>query len=395
MPKIAFTARWTDAVDPPEKGQVDWFDERTTGFGLRLSAAGRKSWFVMYRHAGRLRRYTLGSYPALGLADAREKAKELLHRAAMGEDPATEKSINRGAPTFGEMAEEYIEKYAKQRKRSWEEDRRILDYDLLPRWKNVKAQDIKRRDVIALLDEIARRAPIQANRTLALIRKLYNWGIGRDLVEANPCSQVKAPSKENRKDRVLTEEEIRVFWATLATASMTELVRLCLKLQLVTAQRKGEIVIAEWSEFDLKAGWWTIPADKAKNGFTHRVPLSSLTLKILEQIRTLSGESRWLFPSARTDKAILDTSVDHALKKCMALFGLAEFTPHDLRRTAASHMTGLGVSRLTVSKILNHVESGITAVYDRHSYDSEKRQALDLWADKLTQIVAGAEKGEA
>lgn len=387
MPKCSFTVRWIDSVILPDKGQLDYFDSRTSGLGLRISSAGKKSWFVMYRHAGRLRRYTIGTYPALGLTHARDKAKELMHESAMGNDPATDKQVNRSAPTFGEMAVQYIELYAMTNKRSWKEDQRILDHDLLPKWKNVKAHEIKRRDIISLLDVIAQRAPIQANRTLALLRKMFNWAISRDLVEANPCTAVKMPAKENRKDRMLSDDEICIFWDKLTNASMSELTRLCLKFQLVTAQRKGEIIIAEWSEFDLNNGWWTIPSEKAKNKLSHRVPMSPLALQLLEQIKSLSGESRWLFPSSKGDKPVLDTSIDHALHKNEAKFGIPPFTPHDLRRTAASHMTGMGVSRLTVSKILNHVESGITAVYDRHSYDREKRKALDKWGDKLTKIL--------
>lgn len=387
MPTNSFTNRWIDAVAAPDKGQVDYFDEKTTGLGLRVSTSGRKTWFVMYRHAGRLRRYTIGTYPTLGLADAREKGKELLNEAAKGADPATTKQVNRGAPTFGEVANQYIELYAKPNKRSWKEDQRILDYDLLPKWKNVKAHDIKRRDIINLLDIVVQRAPIQANRTLALLRKMFNWAISRDLVETSPCSAVKMPAKENQKDRVLNEEEIAIFWHGLVSASMSELTRLCLKFQLVTAQRKGEIVIAEWCEFDLSNGWWTIPSAKSKNELAHRVPLSPLALELLQQIKVLSGESRWLFPSRSGDKSVLDTSIDHALHKNEAIFPIPAFTPHDLRRTAASHMTSLGVSRLTVSKILNHVESGITAVYDRHSYDQEKREALDRWGQRLAIMI--------
>jgi integrase len=388
MPTCSFTHRWIDTVKAPEKGQTDYFDERTTGLGLRISSAGRKSWFVMYRHAGRLRRYTIGTYPSLGLADAKERAKELLNDAAKGNDPAADKQISREAPTFGEIAGQYIELYAKPNKRSWKEDQRILDYDLLPKWKNVKAHEIKRRDVIVLLDKMVLRAPIQANRTLALIRKLFNWAISRDLVEANPCSAVKMPAKENQKDRVLTEEEIQIFWREIEGSSMSELTRLCLQLQLVTAQRKGEIVITEWVDMDLNTGWWTIPAKKAKNKLSHRVPLSPLAMQLLERVKVLSGSSKWLFPSTQTENAMLNTSIDHALRRNQSRFGIPTFTPHDLRLTAASHMTGLGISRLTVSKILNHVESGITAVYDRHSYDQEKRDALNLWAEKIASIIA-------
>jgi len=221
---------------------------------------------------------------------------------------------------------------------------------------------------------------------LALLRKMYNWTICRDLVEVNPCTAVKMPAKESRKDRMLTEDEIHIFWDGLTTASMSEPTRLCLKLQLVTAQRKGELIIAEWSEFDLNNGWWTIPSEKAKNNLSHRVPLSSLALQLLDQVKLHSGNSRWLFPSRQGDKPVLDTSIDHALHKNEAKFGIPSFTPHDLRRTAASHMTGMGVPRLTVSKILNHIESGITVVYDRHSYDQEKRLVLDLWGEKLRKI---------
>ena len=319
---------------------------------------------------------------------AKERAKELLNDAAKGNDPAADKQISREAPTFGEIAGQYIELYAKPNKRSWKEDQRILDYDLLPKWKNVKAHEIKRRDVIVLLDKMVLRAPIQANRTLALIRKLFNWAISRDLVEANPCSAVKMPAKENQKDRVLTEEEIQIFWREIEGSSMSELTRLCLQLQLVTAQRKGEIVITEWVDMDLNTGWWTIPAKKAKNKLSHRVPLSPLAMQLLERVKALSGSSKWLFPSTQTENAMLNTSIDHALRRNQSRFGIPTFTPHDLRRTAASHMTGLGISRLTVSKILNHVESGITAVYDRHSYDQEKRDALNLWAEKIASIIA-------
>ena len=186
---------------------------------------------------------------------------------------------------------------------------------------------------------------------------------------------------------MLTEDEISIFWDGLTTASMSEPTLLCLKLQLVRAQRKGELIIAEWSEFDLNNSWWTIPSEKAKNNLSHRVPLSSLALQLLEQVKLLSGNLRWLFPSRQGDKPVLDTGIDHASHKNEAKFTIPPFTPHDLRRTAASHMTGMGVPILTVSKILNHIANGITDVYDRHSYDQEKRLALDLWGEKLRKIL--------
>jgi integrase len=149
------------------------------------------------------------------------------------------------------------------------------------------------------------------------------------------------------------------------------------------------VVSAAWEEFDRVNGWWTIPAEKSKNKLPHRVPLSPLALEVLDQARKVCGESRYPFPSPRGDQPMAQIALGHALRKNLAVLGAGDFTPHDLRRTAASHMTGMGISRLVVSKILNHVERGITAVYDRHSYDAEKRQALEAWARKLEAIITG------
>jgi len=170
---------------------------------------------------------------------------------------------------------------------------------------------------------------------------------------------------------------------------MSEGSRLALKLMLGTAQRKGEVVSAPKSEFDLEAKVWTIPAERAKNGLAHRVPLSPLALEIIQEAMTAAGDSPWLFPSPFKDKPIIPTAVDHALRKNLPKLGLENLCPHDLRRTAASLITGLEFNRLIVSKILNHVETGVTAVYDRHGYDDEKRMALDAWSRKLEAIING------
>jgi integrase len=200
---------------------------------------------------------------------------------------------------------------------------------------------------------------------------------------------VKAPAKESQRDRVLTTNETRIFWKGLDEAPMTDGIKLALKLQLVTAQRKGEVVGAALEEFDLEDNVWTIPAVRSKNGQAHRVPLSPLALELIRQARFQGGDTPWLFPSPTADGPILARSINRAVYKTLPDMGLENVTPHDLRRTAASGMTALGIPRLTVSKILNHVEKGVTAVYDRHSYDAEKRHALEAWASRLKEIVSG------
>ena len=385
------TDRWLRNLKPPATGRAEYHDANVKGLSLRVTSKGAMTWAIYYRLPDdrTKRRLTLGQYPAISLAEARKQSKTALLEAVRGKDPGKAKQEAKAAPTFATLAAEYLERYASQKK-SGGEDRRMLERDVLTFWGKRKAHDIQRRDVIALLDCIVDRgAPIQANRVLALIRKIFNWGINRDLVRANPCAQVKAPGKENQKDRTLTSDEIATVWRGLETAALSDEIRLALRFILVTGQRPGEVISAEWSEFDLAGGWWSIPAAKAKNGLGHRVPLPPLGLDLLAVIGNQAGESPFLFPSPRQGQPIHINALAHALRRNRDILGIEPFTPHDLRRTAASHMTSMGISRLVVSKILNHVERGVTAIYDRHSYDDEKRMALDAWGRRLHGIITG------
>lgn len=242
-----------------------------------------------------------------------------------------------------------------------------------------------------MLEEIVKGgAPIAANRTFACVRRMFNFAVERDIITVTPCTTIKAPSKENQRDRCLSVKEIKAFWKSLDNAPMAVTTKLALKLQLITAQRKGEILSAEWDEINLDTKWWIIPDSKAKNEIQHRVPLSKLAIELLVQLKQLSGESNWVFPSVNGKRSMRGQSVDKALRRCDDIFEKNEikhFTPHDLRRTAATYMTQIGISRLVVSKILNHVDNHITAIYDRHSYDTEKKDALDLWCNKLKEII--------
>ncbi|MEW6387412.1 MAG: tyrosine-type recombinase/integrase [Thermodesulfobacteriota bacterium] len=379
-------------LKPKANRYIVW---ESRGLGVRVTPHGIKSFVFMYRFKGKARLLTLGTYPGMSLAEAHEEHAKSRRILEQGIDPGakavSERREERKAPTVTDLVHEYLEKWAMNRKRSWRTDRRILEKDVLPKWGERKAKEITRRDVIRLLDGIVERgAPIMANRTLAIIRRMFNFAVERDIISISPCTSVKAPSPENRRDRVLTQEEIREFWYALEGAKMTDSIKLALKLELVAAQRKSETVSAAWDEFDFAEGWWTIPGLKTKNRIPHRVPLSPLAVEILEAAKTLSGDSPWVFPSPRTNRHITPEAVNHAVRRRRGSLGLV-FVPHDLRRTAASHMTGMGIPRLVVSKILNHVEKGVTAVYDRHSYDREKRQALEAWGRKLKAIVEGTE----
>ena len=404
MPIIKFTDRKVKSLkSPPPNQQTDYWNKTLGRFGLRVSWTGKKSWVVLYRHHHRSRRLTLGSYPAMSLAAATIRAKEALIAVDSGRDPAAERSAAENAKTFAELCDEYIERHAKPKKKTWKEDKRIIGRDLLPRWRHSTPAEITRSDVRAVVEAVYDRgAHVHANRVLALIRKIFNFAIEREWLEHNPCNQVKPPGgRERPRDRVLSDEESRTVWAAFDAEEPA--IRAVFKLRLLTAQRGGEVLSMRWEDVDLESGWWTIPADRAKNGLSHRVPLNAQALAILRDLRSWQEKrlpeinegrakkheepktmSEWVFPSPRNEAPV--AWIQKATKRIRDASGV-DFLPHDLRRTAASRMTGSGTPRLVVSKILNHVEQGVTAVYDRHSYDAEKRRALNAWGRQLQRIL--------
>ena len=391
---MKFTDRSINALKSRGERYEVWENGRT-GFGLRVAPSGRKSWLYMFRFAGKARRMTLGVYPEIGLADAGVMLAQAKQKLATGRDPATEivdsRRAERQAETVDELFREYLEKYARPRKRSAHEDERCFKKDVLPYWGSRKAKSITRREAILLIDRIMDRdAPIMANRVQAVARRVFAFGVDRDILDINPFFGIKRPAKETRRDRVLSDEEIRKFWNGLQAARMSESARLAFKLLLTTIQRRSEVVEATWSEFDIPKRVWTISAARTKNGIVHTVPLSDAALELLGAIKKNGGDATWLFPSPRLqDKPIDRGLINHCLAANRDVIGVSNLRPHDLRRTGASQMTAMGIPRLVVGKILNHTDNEITGVYDRHQYDQEKRHALNAWGAHLSGILSG------
>ena len=388
MPKL--TARAVESARPPKTGEKTVNDPAVAGLHLRITASGVKTWAVLYRVDGRRRRLTLGRYPRLGLADARKKAQETLRDVALGEDPARAKQERRdveaGKDTFGALGDRYIEEHAKPRKRSWKEDRRKLQREVPRSWRRRPASEITRRDVRELVDAKARTAPISANRLRALLHTVFAFGLARDLVEHNPVTGTPRPGVERQRDRVLTEDEIRVFWKATNPGELDDTMAPAMsafwRLRLVTAQRAVEVNTMRWSDIDLDNAVWTIPSERSKNALAHRVPLSELALGI---ITSLPQFDPYVLAGARGNRQRYEAA------KFIPVDG---FKGHDLRRTAASYMASAGVPRLHIGKVLNHAERGVTAVYDRHGYDAEKRTALNTWAAKLGAILGSRGVGD-
>jgi integrase len=393
MPKITLTDKTVKALKT-EQAQEDFFDAdfgiKGGSFGVRLTKEGKKTFFCLYRVRGRLKRKSLGVYPKTGLAEARDDAIKEMKGDAKEE---------RTGCTFEKLTEEYITRYAekKKRPRSVAEDKRIIKA-YLGEWKNARFMEIRKRDVLRLLEKVEKGrgdkpAPVMRNRVQALLSTMFNFALRADIAPetwANPCRLIEA-NKEKSRERVLGDEEIKKIWEVL-TARKDASSRAYL-LILATGQRGGEVRAMRWDRID-KEGVWTIPPEMSKNGKEHRVPLSTQALRILDTLKPITGEGEWVFPNAALGRSKAEGHVRWFGKKNSRLqkaLGF-HFTPHDLRRTAATKMSEIGIPDTTIARILNRVwaTKNITAsVYNRHSHLPEMKVALERWGARLDQIVQG------
>jgi integrase len=372
MTTRSLTVHYIASLRPPAVGRLEAFDSVVPGLSLRVTDRGVKSWGVRYRHRGRTRRVTLGRLTALGLAEARRRARDVLHEARDGADPATTKRERREAPTVADVAALYITHYATPRKKSWKDDQRMLRRQVLPTWKHRAMTEITKRDVRALLDAIvARGAPVVANRVHALLSKVCAFAVSADLIDHNIVRDVPRPSREHPRTRVLDDAELRVFWNT--TEALEPRLRALWRIRLLTAKRPGEVLNMRWADVDLDAAWWTNPGTAEKNGIAHRVALSA---PVLNMLRDLPATGDFVFEGLRV------------WRRHHVVFPLPDFLPKDLRRTAATRLSAAGVTDATIDAVLGHKKQGIIRVYNLNAYDAEKRAALDAWAVLLDQIVA-------
>ncbi|ODS53223.1 MAG: hypothetical protein ABS36_14970 [Acidobacteria bacterium SCN 69-37] len=398
------TARDVETLQPEPGKRVEVFDTVIKGLALRITESGHKSWSVHYRVDGKLRRHTIGTVDKFSLAKAREKAYEASRDAATtGTDAGAEKRAKRQQATQGEtvadLVKTYLEKHAKRHKRSWKDDDRMFNAEVLPKWRHRKAKDITRRDVRTLIEAIADRgSPITANRCLALVRKMLNFGIQQDWIDANPAALLKKPGVEASRDRVLTDDEVRLVWK--ATDAERPAMRALVRLRLITAQRGGELVAIRWS--DISGDWLTLPPTITKNKTEHRVWLSDLAHEALALVpRVVDDEGNVderVFPARIGKGTMTDLKqagrriakhVLAALQKTDPKVEAFDFRAHDLRRTAATKMAEAGVDPTHISLVLNHVDGRprATKIYDRFNYDPQKQAALATWARRLRAIL--------
>jgi integrase len=375
-----FTKKSILGIPLPIKGRK----LKTEGNGLyiHITPKGKRKWRFLFRWKGFPYWINLGKYPALSIREARCRAREYQYQVDRGINPLAEELCS--YLTVDELCEEYLNKWAIPNKKTWREDKRLLEVDILPFWKNKLAANIKRRDVVNLLERIyGRGAPAASNHVLSLIKRIYNFGIERALVEQSPASGIKPLSANKSRERVLTNDEIKSFWHGLDQSVMDDKTKLGLKLILVTAQRPGEVL--RMQRLEIENDWWVLPGHKVKNGKTHRIYLSSLAMKLIDNS---TSDADYILESRLKKRPMSSSAMAHALKKRgYKHMGIDHFVPHDLRRTAATGIAKLGYPTEVIAKILNHSLRGITAVYNRYQYDEQVKEAMQAWADMLTDEI--------
>jgi len=398
----ALTAAAVERLKPPASGQAEHFDAGYPGLGLRISYAGRRAWVYVYRAAGKPRRLTLGAYPAMSLAEAREAWREARAAVEIGGDPAAAKAEAREARASGRDAVRTLFDDYRRRKlsklKAGDQPARMLERLMLPAWGDRRAQEITRRDVLDLIEGVAERTPPTANRLKAYGGAFFAWLVARDVLDRNPFAGIKPPAKEVSRDRVLSDDEIRWLWR--GSEAVGYPFGPLARFLLVTGQRLREGAGLRWDELD--GDLWRLPGARVKNGRAHAVPLSAAALAELGALPRIAGASGPVYAFTTTG----DTPVSgfnrgiSRLRAAMAKEAakdrgepvtIADWSFHDLRRTAATGFARLGVPLQTAEAILNHVSgsrAGVAGVYNRHDYAREAREAMDRWAAHLAGLTA-------
>lgn len=375
---------------PPGKAESVAWDDALPGFGVRLREGRRASYFAQFRVNGRTQKKSLGYVGVTTLEEARNAARDLLHAARHGHDPKLAKAEARAkaALTVGTLAERYL-KHAQSRlkPRSFEEVERHLRKHWEP-LQALPAANLKRADVAARLQEIALTSgPTASNRARAALSAMFAWAVANGLSEQNPIIGTIRAADEVSRDHILKDDELAAIWNACRDDDYGHIVRLL----LLTGQRREEVGSMAWDELDLTSGLWIIPKARTKNALEHEVPLSAPAVAILKgrarADRKLTfgtgsaGFSGWSASKKRLDARVSETAAT-----------VRPWRLHDLRRTMATRMADeLRILPHVVEAILNHrsgVVSGVAAIYNRASYRTEKREALERWATYINRVLA-------
>lgn len=401
MPTQNLTTRFLDSKKaiPTNAAQIDWIDTKTPGFGIRISKSGTKTAFVRYRIDGRKKRLTLGRLSSsFTLADAREKAAEALSAAHDGSDPARivdkkkAAATERRRNTFEAVVDDFIDKYAKPRQRTWKETERTLKVNCAE-WRKRPFAEITKRDAFELLDGLVSDGKnATANRTLSWLRTLWKWAAKRDIVEAPIMDAVEIEAPERPRNRFYSDVELKKIWRTADRLDAVE--SAYIKLLILLGVRRTELAGACWAELDdVKSPiLWTVPTERTKtskrgeaSGIVYPIPLPPLAQRIIKGLpRT---DDNLMFPGRIKSKAIWPGSP--LLKKVRELSGVDDFRFHAFRDTVATFLQNREHDEHEIALVLNHAGGGTVTRTYIHSYPlAKKRRMLEAWAEHVESIVA-------
>lgn len=362
---------------------IRW-DDQVPGFGVRLYPSDKRSFVVSYRFNGRKRLMVLGSVDVISLDQARKKARKVLVEVTDKVDPLEQKQREAKAGTVKALCNEYLERHAKLKKKSWKKDQSRIDRHILPAWGSLKAVDVKRPDVAALHSKIGKSAPYEANRTLALVSRIFGlarrWGYVPE-GHVNPGQDIDKFGEQSR-DRWVTPQELPKLVEAI-DAEDNEYIRAAFWLYLLTGARKTELLNAKWDDIDWNRKELRL-AD-TKSGRVHYLPLTSAAVTLLEALPRLSGNP-YVLPGHRGGRPLVN--IDKAWRRIREAAGVSDVRIHDLRRTVGSWLAQSGNSLHLIGKVLNHSNTTTTQVYARFGQDSV-RTAMEQHAEKIVNVAKG------
>lgn len=379
----------------PNQGRTLRFDghrDAPRGFGVKVTPAGKRAFVLRYKADGRDRLMTIGEYGRnkWSLAAARKRAGELRREIDSGADILEERRERRAEYTVAKVVEQFCDRHMAGLA-SEQAVRGALTRYVVPALGRKKITDVRRRDVIAVIESVAQKYGRQAALLLGYIKLMFSWCEDREIIEANPVATLRAQKlgralAPKSRARVLSDDEIRGLWGReTPPEGMHRATLLILQFILLTGQRPGEVCGARLDE--IKGKTWTIPPERrGKTSDAHVVPLTDTALEIIKA----AGGSEYVFERYK-GRPMAVSALSKALERTGAALGNHDprWRPHDLRRTMRTGLAAAGVSETVAEATIGHVRKGIAAVYDRHRYDNEKRAALEAWERRLQRIVAG------
>ena len=391
---------WMKAGNPTAKADGD-------GLTFTLSAKGTAAWVLRYRFGGKARELTLGRYPDITLAKARELAAEARVHIQQGRDVAREKqkaTIERAAAkTLRELAADYMSKaFPHLAANTIKQRRHHIEGVILPKLGSLPAREVMTADVVAMVEAVGKKSVNVAELVFTAVSEIFKHGLARHVVTANPCAGISVSAicgkPEPKRQRLkLTEDELRVILPALPGIGAEN--ALAVKIQLATCVRLGELAKAEWAHVDFDRAEWFVPDQNSKTGRGFTIPLTPAVVGWFRELEPFACGSRFVLPARQVRRTRNHGGEVHFEQRAMnaMLHKLCEklgdkvrrFTPHDLRSTARSHLAALGVNILVAERCLNHSLGGLIAIYDQHDYMTERRAALELWTDFILACEAG------